>query len=44
MLYAPKNEDVCENIEHKKHEYRDEIYTELRGKSAREEVRAVEMV
>jgi hypothetical protein len=25
-LYAPKNEDVCENIEHKKNEYREEIY------------------
>jgi hypothetical protein len=38
MLYAPKNEDVCENIEHKKHEYREEIYAELRGRSAREDV------
>jgi hypothetical protein len=28
----------------KKHEYREEIYAELRGKSAREEVRAVEML
>jgi hypothetical protein len=26
MLYAPKNEDVCENIENKKHEYREDIY------------------
>jgi hypothetical protein len=30
MLYAPKNEDVCENIEHKKHEYREEIYESQR--------------
>jgi hypothetical protein len=44
MLYAPKNEDVCENIEYKKHEYREEIYAELRGRSAIEDVRAVEML
>jgi hypothetical protein len=42
--YAPKNEDVCENIKHKKHEYREEIYAELRGRSAIEDVRAVEML
>jgi hypothetical protein len=35
---------MCENIEHKKHEYREEMYAELRGKSAREEGRAVEML
>jgi hypothetical protein len=25
-MYDPKNEDVCENIEHEKNEYREEIY------------------
>jgi hypothetical protein len=25
-MYAPKNEDVCENIENKTNEYREEIY------------------
>jgi hypothetical protein len=29
-MYVPKNEDVCENIEHKKNEYR-EISTMARG-------------
>ena len=32
MLYAPKNEDVCENIEHKNHEYRQEIYAGEEGR------------
>jgi hypothetical protein len=31
-------------IEHKKHEYREEIYAELRGRSAIEDVRVVEML
>jgi hypothetical protein len=35
MLYAPKNEDVCENIEHKKHEYREEIYAGEEGRPKR---------
>jgi hypothetical protein len=48
-LYAPKNEDVCDNVEHKKndlkkHEYREESDAELRGRSAIEDVRAVEML
>jgi hypothetical protein len=43
-MYAPKNEDVCENIEQKKHEYSEEIDAELRGRSAIEDVRALEMV
>jgi hypothetical protein len=43
-MYAPNNEDVCENIEHKKHEYREEIGAELRERSAIEDVRALEML
>jgi hypothetical protein len=45
-MYSPAeaSTDVCENIEHKKHEYREEIYAELRGRSGIEDVRAVEML
>ena len=31
-MYAPKNEDVCENIENKKNEYREEIYAGEEGR------------
>jgi hypothetical protein len=31
-MYAPKNEDVCENIEIKKNEYREEIYAGEEGR------------
>jgi hypothetical protein len=35
MLYAPKNEDVRKNIEHKKHEDREESYAGEEGLSLR---------
>jgi hypothetical protein len=34
-MYAPKKEDVCENIEHKNHEYREEIYAGEEGRPLR---------
>jgi hypothetical protein len=43
MLYAPKNEDVCENIKQENSEYRVEILRRSR-RSAIEDVRALEML
>ena len=34
-MYAPKNEDVCENIKHKNYEYREEIYAGEEGRPLR---------
>jgi hypothetical protein len=43
MLYAPKNEDVCENIKQENGEYRVEMLRRRR-RSAIEDVRASEML
>jgi metal-responsive CopG/Arc/MetJ family transcriptional regulator len=32
MMYVPKNYNVCENIKHKNHEYREEIYAGEEGR------------